>query len=198
MMKPNRISIVAVTALLLAGVVGCEQLPGTSGQQGAVIGGAGGAAAGAVVAGSGHRWLGALLGGAIGAGGGYLIGANVNKITGKDTEGAQKANQQAQQNPVTPEQARTATTADINGDGFVTMDEIVAMKQAGLSDQQMIQRMQATGQVFELTQQQQQYLLSHGVDQSVVNQIPEINRAAKQTLENQNPNVGSQPATTTP
>lgn len=43
-------------------------------QQGAVVGGAGGAAIGAAVAGSGDRAEGALIGGAIGAAAGALLG----------------------------------------------------------------------------------------------------------------------------
>jgi hypothetical protein len=46
----------------------------TQTEQGAVIGGAGGAAVGAAVAGSGSRAEGALIGGAIGATAGALVG----------------------------------------------------------------------------------------------------------------------------
>lgn len=171
-------------------MTGCENAPGTPGQQGAAIGGVGGAAAGAAIGGEQHRLLGALIGGAVGAGGGYLIGANKDRITGHDTSGAQTATQNAQANPATPQQALNARTADLNGDGFVTMDEVVAMKRAGLSDQQMIQRMQATGQVFELTAQQQQYLRTNGVDETVISQMPELNRDVR----NQ---IMTQPATRT-
>src|SRR6476659_2891754 len=104
------VSLIAGGALLV-GTVGCEQLPGSKGTQGAVIGGATGAAVGVAVA--KNNLLGALIGGIIGAGGGYLIGANVDKITGKDTAGAEQANTRAQNNPVTAEQAKNATTADV-------------------------------------------------------------------------------------
>ena len=56
--------LVGVSAALMALNTGCQQLPGTSGQQGAAIGGVGGAATGAAVAGEHHRLLGALVGGA--------------------------------------------------------------------------------------------------------------------------------------
>src|SRR5437899_8240590 len=115
-----------MAAVLLAGVIGCEQLPGTPKAQGTAIGGVGGAVAGAALGGEHHRLLGALLGGAIGAGGGYLIGANSDRITNRDSAAAQDAMQRAQTAPATPEQARNAPTADLNGDGFVTMDEVVA------------------------------------------------------------------------
>jgi len=175
----SRLAIASGLAALLAGTSGCKELPGTPKQQGTAIGGASGAAAGAVIAGSEHRLLGALLGGAIGAAGGYLIGANSDSISGNDSKGARDAVTRAQTNPATAEQARNAATADINGDGFVTMDEVVAMKQAGLPDQVMIDKLRATGQVFELTPQQQQYLANNGVSQSVINEMPQLNREAR-------------------
>src|SRR2546429_4522918 len=100
----------ATSAVLLAGGIGCEQLPGTSKQQGAVIGGVGGAVAGAAVGGERHRLLGAILGGAVGAGGGYVIGANSDRIMGRDSQGAQEAVRNAQTSPATPQQARNAPT----------------------------------------------------------------------------------------
>src|SRR5687767_12474082 len=79
---------VGMAGALLLAATGCENLPGDEKAQGATIGGVTGAAVGAAVGGE-NKLLGALLGGAIGAGGGYLIGANWDKITGKDSEGAQ-------------------------------------------------------------------------------------------------------------
>jgi len=178
----SNVLIGAGLAALLAGGTGCKELPGTPKQQGTAIGGASGAAAGAVIGGSQHRLVGALLGGAIGAAGGYLIGANSDRISGNDSDGAHKAVTSAQTNPATPEQARSAATADINGDGFVTMDEVVAMRRAGLPDQVMLDKLRATGQVFELTQEQQQYLLNNGVSQDVVNQMPQLNREVRDRL----------------
>src|ERR1041385_2285437 len=152
--KSQIFATVSVALALMAGTIGCENLPGTPKTQGATIGGVGGAAAGAAIAGEHHRLLGALLGGAVGAGGGYLIGANADRITGRDTAAAQESMQRAQTAPATPQQALSAPTADLNGDGFVTMDEVVAMRQAGLSDAMMLEKLRATGQVFELTPDQ--------------------------------------------
>src|SRR5438045_9302309 len=101
-----------VAAALLAGTIGCEQLPGTPKAEGTAIGGVGGAVAGAALGGEHHRLLGALLGGAIGAGGGYVVGANSDRILNRDTGAAQEAMQRAQTAPATPEQARSAPTAD--------------------------------------------------------------------------------------
>jgi len=157
-------------------------LPGTPAAQGTAIGGVGGAVAGAALGGEHHRLLGALLGGAVGAGGGYLIGANSDRILHRDSAAANDAMQRAQTAPATPEQARTAPTADLNGDGFVTMDEVVAMRQAGLTDEVMIERLRATGQVFELTPDQQRYLHDHGVSDYVISQMTEINRDVRDQL----------------
>src|SRR4051794_2736592 len=101
---------------------GCSNLPGTHQQQGAVLGGAGGAAAGAAIGGKDNRALGALIGGLLGAGGGYVIGANSDRILNHDTNGVQTATQTAQSQPASPQQALNATTADVNGNGFVTLD----------------------------------------------------------------------------
>jgi hypothetical protein len=190
MLKKNSfrfLALLATSAVLLAGGVGCEQLPGTSKQQGAVIGGAGGAVAGAAIGGERHRLLGAVLGGAIGAGGGYVVGANSDRIIGRDSAGAQEAMRRAETAPATAQQALNAPTADLNNDGFVTMDEVVAMRQAGLSDQAILQKLQATGQVFELSPDQQNFLRNNGVSDYVIGQMPEINRQVRDRLLSQPP-----------
>src|SRR5687767_2803491 len=78
MSKRKLISAALIGSLTLAPLSGCESLPGGGKEQGAVIGGAGGAAAGAAIS-KDNRLLGALIGGVLGAGGGYLIGAKVDK-----------------------------------------------------------------------------------------------------------------------
>jgi hypothetical protein len=178
-------SVLGTIATVAAGVAGtpmggCEDLPGNEETQGAVIGGAGGAVLGAVIA--DDPLLGGLIGGALGAGAGYLIGANWDKITGDDDEGAAEAVREAQANPATPEEARAAPTADVNGDGFVTLDEVVAQERAGFSDDEIIQRLEATGQVFSLNEQQKQYLRDNGVSARVVNSLENINREQRNQL----------------
>jgi hypothetical protein len=161
--------------ICVAGLVGCSSLPGSDEQQGAVIGGASGAAVGAAV--SKNRALGAVIGGAVGAAGGYVIGKNKDKITGRDDDHneIETAAERAQQTPATPAEARTATTADINSDGFVTLDEVVALEQANLTDDQIIERLRATNQVFDLTEEQRRYLRDRGVSQTVVDQLATLN-----------------------
>ncbi|MCI0744147.1 MAG: glycine zipper domain-containing protein [Verrucomicrobia subdivision 3 bacterium] len=180
MMK--RYCTIGVAGALLIAATGCENLPGDERSQGAVIGGVSGAAVGAAVGGAENRVLGALLGGAMGAGVGYLIGANWDKITGKDSAGAQAAAREAQSNPATVQDAQRATTADLNSDGFVTLDEVVAMEQAGFSDEKILQRLRATDQIFELTEQQKNHLRSRGVSEYVIAQLATINQNKREEL----------------
>jgi osmotically inducible lipoprotein OsmB len=165
-------------SLLAAG--GCSNLPGSAGQQGAVIGGASGAAVGAAV--TENRALGAIIGGAVGAAGGYVVGANKDKIIGKDNRGADEAARKSEQAPATADQARSAATGDVNNDGFVTLDEVVALHSAGLTDAQIIDKLRATGQVFELTDEQKRYLMDKGVSQSVVDQMMQLNQEVKDAI----------------
>jgi hypothetical protein len=193
MFKTQFLKILIIAPFVFA-LAACESLPGTQNQQGAVIGGAAGAATGAAIA-KENRLLGALIGGALGAGGGYLIAANIDKIDSNDTESATSATRKAQENPSTAEDARQAMTADLNLDGFVTLDEVAAMKEAGFSDQKMIDRLKATDQVFELTVDQEKYLSDRGVSQSVINQMAQINQEQRDALLQKRTDVISQPST---
>ena len=96
----------------------------------------------------------------------------------KRREEAIAANRRAEQNPAKAEQVDKATTADLNDDGFVTLDEVVAMERANLSDREMVDRLQRTGQVFELTEQQEKYLEDRGVSRDVVVEMREMNQPA--------------------
>jgi len=172
MFENYRIQMTLIIALVFA-LVGCESLPGTREQQGAAIGGAAGAATGAAV--SDNRLLGAIIGGVIGAGGGYVIAARTD-ATDEDRVAAAEAGDRAQRNPATAEEALNARTADINEDGFVTMDEIIALNDAGLNDGEIIRRLEATDQVFELTEAQEDDLAREGVSQTAIAEMHSINR----------------------
>ena len=174
-------------AALTAG--GCSNLPGNKTQQGTVVGGAGGAAAGAAVA-KNNRALGAVVGGLLGAGGGYLVGSRLDK----DEPAARDAQEKARQNPAKTEDVRGASTADLNGDGFVTLDEVEAMSRSGLSDEQMIQRLKATDQVFNLSADQQQTLRDAGVSNYVIRTMPTINQEKLNSVDDASDQRISQPA----
>jgi len=194
-MKQRVLTIGLLAGSLTAGsLTACQSLPGYGegtpqerARQGAVIGGLGGAVAGA--ASSENPLLGALLGGALGAGGGYLLGANMDSL--RDLGGtnaasarsdAREAVGRARRNPATPEDALAATTADLNGDGFVTLDELVAMDRAGIRDSEMLRRLEATGQIFELTAAQEQNLRDAGLSDYVIEGMQRINQRERDVL----------------
>jgi len=165
-------ALVLSASIGLAPLAGCENLPGGEKEQGAVIGGAGGAAAGAALGGEDHRLGGAIIGGILGAGGGYLIGAKMEDKDKEDSaqkrEQAEAAAQKAKADPATAEDVSGTNTADLNDDGFVTLDEVAAMEKAGLSDKEQIRRLERTQQYFELTSEQQDYLRQQGVSDEVI------------------------------
>lgn len=189
----TRLLNLSVVMMFVFALAACENMPGTRNQQGAVIGGAAGAAAGAAIA-KDHRLLGALIGGALGAGGGYVVAAKTDKINENDRDAAATATRKSQENPATAEDARQAMTADLNLDGFVTLDEVAAMKTAGFTDQKMIERLKATDQVFELTADQAQYLRDKGVSQNVIDEMAQLNQDKSGSLIKNRTDVISQPS----
>jgi hypothetical protein len=170
-------------SLAIVGLGGCENLPGSRETQSTVIGGAAGAATGALIGGEDNRLVGALIGGALGAGGGYLIGARTDWFGEDDaSDEAMAAIEEARQSPATAADVAAADTADLNRDGFVTMDEVTAMADAGLSDSEMLARLRATGQVFDLSAAQAEQLRSRGVSAYVVNEMQKINQEQKERV----------------
>ena len=65
------------------------------------------------------------------------------------------------------------------------MDEVVAMERAGFSDEKIIERLRATGQVFELTSEQQSYLRARGVSDNVITQLATLNHNQSEALRRQ-------------
>jgi hypothetical protein len=171
-----------LAAFMLLGFGGCKQTPESRGGQGAVRGGVSGAAAGGATSGESYQLVSPLIGGALGAGADYIVGANSDRLLERDYAAATQATQNAKDHPATAQAVRNSNTADLNHDGFVTMDEIVAMQQAGLKDQQMLQRLREGNQVFEVTSQQAQYLRDHGINQYVISQMERINSDKRQQL----------------
>ena len=161
----------------LVGLNGCSKLPGNSKGQGTVIGGIGGALAGAAIGGKGKNKgpLGALIGAAVGAGGGYLIGAQKEKVDKKRRDEAVAAHRRAETSPAKAEDVEKARTADLNEDGFVTLDEVVALERANLGDREIVERLDRTGQVFELTEEQERYLEDRGVSHPVIVEMRRMN-----------------------
>jgi hypothetical protein len=114
-----------------------------------------------------------LVGGELGAAGGHLIGAkpeflNNGPDRAKHREAAVKASKLAEQSPAKPESVEKARTADLNDDGCVTLDEVVAMRRANLGDGEMLDRLRAAHQVYDLSEYQEDYLRTRGVSDAVI------------------------------
>lgn len=179
------ISTALIGCIALAPLSGCQNLPGGSKSQGTAIGAVGGVAAGALIDRK-KRGRGALIGGLVGAGGGYLLGSALKGKDRSDSQAADEAGRRARENPANASEVTRSSSADINDDGFVTMDEVVAMQKAGLGDDDMIDRLRRTEQVFELTGQQERYLEDRGVSQRVIARMVELNRGDSRTASNVN------------
>jgi hypothetical protein len=122
----------------------------------------------------------AVIGVDLGAGEGYLVGASREKIQHKQAAEARAAAERSRISPATLADARRSDTADLNGDGFVTVDEVLAMQKASLSDREIIDRLQRTGQVFILTEQQQDYLRDRGISQRVIDAMTAMDGGYRQ------------------
>jgi hypothetical protein len=161
-------------------MLSCASLPGSRTQQSTAIGATAGAVVGASVAGEGNRLVGALLGAAVGGAGGYMIGARTSWFDDDDAQSqALQSVQSAQANPATAQDALEASTADLNSDGFVTIDELVAMENAGFDDAEMLDRLRRTNQVFEVNASQRSALVTAGVSPGVVSGMQSLNREEK-------------------
>lgn len=180
MRNPTNLFIGSMTLIALSLALVASGGCGSAQETGTVVGGAGGAAAGAAIADE-EPVLGALIGGLAGAGAGNLIGAQVDKTNADalDHHQANNAVDESLSSPTTIAEARRADTADINDDGFVTTDEIIALDRAGYSDEEMLSRLRATGQVFDLSVAQEERLLNVGVSPAVVSELESLNREAR-------------------
>ncbi|MGH7289393.1 MAG: hypothetical protein ACREI8_15390, partial [Myxococcota bacterium] len=88
----------------------------------------------------------------------------------------------AQVSPASVEDVRRSSTADLNDDGFVTTDELTAMERAGLSDDETLRRLRATGQIFDLSRSQEDALIQAGVSRRVVAEMQDINRDRREDV----------------
>lgn len=168
---------IAIIVLAAAIVAGCSQLPYDRTTETSVAGAAVGTAAGAVLSGDDDELLGSVLGGLAGAAAGYVIGARTDWFGDGNEQALNSTVNNAQANPATVADVRGSTDADLNNDGLVTRDELIAMSNAGLGSSEIIHRLEATNQVYSVTQAQRQQLLNAGVDPQVVYELNEINRS---------------------
>lgn len=106
-----------------------------------------------------------------GLAGGFIVGAIPAMLQGDSLARAKRSNDEAEQHPAQVANVLPRAVADLNGDGFITLDEITAMKRAGLDESQMLLRLHQSAAVFSATTRQEQYLLDRGVPDAVVKGI---------------------------
>lgn len=163
-----------LVALFSAGLAGCQHPSAAPQNQGAVMGGLQGTSSG----------LGA------GENVGVPSGGNVTEMGLAPTQ-TPRPGLPVRIPPAMIQQVYRSTTADLNGDGFVTLEEVIAMKQAGLSDDQMVDRLRATREAYVLTAEQENFLLSQGISRFVIVQMETMNREERQEMLNAYPGSGS-------
>lgn len=173
--KKFLVCVVAVAALTAA-VAGCARMPYDRTTQTTVGGAVAGAAIGAILADEDNALLGAVLGGLAGAAAGHVIGARTSWFGEGNEQAFNRTATQAMNESVSVEDVYGSSDADLNNDGLVTQEELITLSNAGLTADEMINRLQATNQVFHVTRQQRQSLLAAGVPSRVVYSLEEINR----------------------
>jgi hypothetical protein len=121
-----------------------------------------------------------LIGGSLGAGGGFLVGIPAQNTKPADPakfrNDAIAASRRAERDPAKAEVVDTTDAADLNGDGFITVDEVVAMRQAHLSDREVLDRLRHTDATFQITAFQETYLRDRGVGATVIQGMREMSR----------------------
>jgi outer membrane lipoprotein SlyB len=140
-MKAQKFLILGVVLLT---ATSCATNTGT----GALVGGGLGAGAGALIGGG----QGALIGGAVGAVAGGLVG------------NAMDANQRAELERNSPHTLRRVDKED-----RLSMDDVIALSQAGVESDVIISMLQKSHSEFSLTSSQVIRLKNAGVSQKVIN-----------------------------
>jgi hypothetical protein len=137
-----------------ASVVGCESKAGT----GAIVGGAGGAAAGGLIGSMSHARAGegALIGGAIGAIGGALIGHGMDESDKK----------KAEENDRYADRSSYLQAAVANPN--VTKKDVINWTARGTRDDVIIDRIERSGTVYHLTAKDENELRDQGVSEEVI------------------------------
>jgi hypothetical protein len=111
-----------------------------------------------------------------------LIGAPAVKAAATEPQAEPTAaepapdTRQVQPEPVPAGVLIQARTADLNADGFVTLEEVVALGRSGLGDVEVVERLERTQQLFELTEEQEEFLRVRGISDDVIRQLRTMNR----------------------
>ena len=150
---------ITTTWLLIGSIgfaaAGCETKAGT----GAIVGGAGGAALGAIIGNQSHGrgTEGALIGAGVGAIGGALVGNEMDK---QDREKARER-----------EYAQDYPRPEGYTGGAVTKRDVMKWTSRGTRDDVIIDRIERSGTVFHLTRDDEQDLRDAGVSEMVIQEM---------------------------
>lgn len=180
----NRSIRLSVLAAAVSLAVGADPAAAQNTQRGAVIGGLGGAVAGALIGDhNGKAGAGAAIGGAIGAVGGAVVGNARDKEIAYQRQQqahAQRQRMYAQQQRVHAQQQ--AQAAQIQA--AVSIGDVITMSKSGLSDSVMITQIQTRGVQQQLNVNDIITLHEAGVCEAVITAM-------------QNARVGAAPVVTT-
>jgi len=151
----SRGALIGLLGLSIAGG-GCQSKAGT----GALVGGAGGAAAGAAIGSMSHSRAGegALIGAAVGALGGALIGHSMDQAD--ETRDAE----QSRYHDGDYDRRHVAAVASEK----VTKADVIRWTQRGVHDEVIIDRIERGNTIFHLTAADENDLRDRGVSESVV------------------------------
>lgn len=136
--------ILGMLTLSIIVLTSCESKAGT----GALVGGGLGVGAGALIGGG----QGALIGGAVGVVGGALIGHAL------DEEDEQRVQNQSPQ-----------TARRIHNGEQLSVNDIISLHQAGISDEKIIDLIEKTGSYYNLSTTSVRKLEKAGVSDAVIN-----------------------------
>jgi len=102
--------------------------------------------------------------GKLGAAGAYVVGVERGRLAkqGDLTRAALAASLAGETSPAVVGK-EGVTSADLDGDGFITLDEVVALVRARLSDDEVAAKLLASGYVLEATRPQAEHLRTFGV-----------------------------------
>jgi len=162
----------AVVSVIMSGVIGVG-LIGTAGCQtkagtGALVGGAAGAGIGAIIGNNSHGRTasGAAIGGVVGALGGALIGNEMDK--------ADRQREREQYREEVYRQRRDARYE--SRAGAITRSDVVAWSQRGDRDADIIDRIERSGTVFQVSSRDENQLRNAGVGEDVIHAMRDTAR----------------------
>ena len=163
-------AVVSMLSLgVLAGLAGCETKAGT----GALVGGAAGAGIGAIIGNNSHGRTasGAAIGGAVGAIGGALVGNEMDK---KDREEAARQ-REYDRDPYASRRGGGGGGA-YESRAAVTKDDVIDWTRRGDRDDLIIDRIDRSGSVFNLSSRDENRLRDAGVSEDVIRAMKDTTR----------------------